>query len=275
MARSMTALLTSAALLLVFVPAASAAPPSNDEMATPIVITSVPATITLDTTEATSSDSDPGYCFGPELGPDPATVWFSYTPTVSGPLAATTFGSDYDTTLYVGTVADGEFEQIACSDDTRTLQAGLRFDATAGVTYYFVAATSPFAGVNGGNLVFNLDVGLPAQEVAVTLDPIGTITKDGVLFTGTVSCTAPTTFQSLVIVELDQNEGDKKAVDYIGFVDIADCPGTDIAFEILLQPQVGKVKKGDVTLEVIFAACNDLECDSVVIEGLAGTVVKK
>jgi hypothetical protein len=271
MRRRLTALLATLALTLVAAPAAVAAAPSNDRSSSPIVIGAIPATITLDTTDARSSKSDPGYCFGPELGPDPATVWFSYTPTDSGPLGATTFGSDYDTTLYIGTATRNGFQQIACADDSRTLQSAVRFDATAGVTYLFMVGASPFGDGNGGNLVLNLDVGPVAQVVDVTLDSNGTLVRQDVLFHGTVSCTAPTTFQSVVIVELDQGTGDR-AADYIGFADITDCPGTDIPFTIVLEQQVGQVRPGAVTLQVIFAACNDFECGSKTIEEMAGTV---
>jgi hypothetical protein len=269
--RRLIVLVVSLLVVLIAPPAAAAAAPSNDRISSPIVISAIPATITLDTTGARSSRSDPGYCFGPELGPDPATVWFSYTPTESGPLGATTFGSDYDTTLYIGTASRDGFQQIACGDDSRTLQSAVRFDATAGVTYLFMVGASPFGDRNGGNLVFNLDVGPVAQVVDVTLDPNGTLVRQDVVFHGTVSCTAPTTFQSVVIVELDQGTGDR-AADYIGFADITDCPGTDIPFTIVLEQQVGQVRPGAVTLQVIFAACNDFECGSKTVEEMAGTV---
>jgi hypothetical protein len=274
MNRRFAALVAGVALAVVSVSPALAAAPPNDDMASPTVIGSIPYTVTIDTTEATTSADDPGYCFGPELGTDPATVWFEYTATATGPLGATTFGSDYDTTLYIGIRdASGHFAQIACGDDSRNLQSAVRFDATAGTTYLFVVGTSPFAGVNGGSLTFNLDVGPPMQVVDVTLDPAGTLSHKQVIFHGTVSCSAPTTFQSVVTVELDQGFG-RKAADYIGFADITACPGTNIPFDVVLDQQVGKVHAGAVTLQVIFAACNDFECGNKVIESMAGTVSK-
>ena len=273
MARRLTALLASIALVLLIAPTALAAAPPNDSMTTPTVIESIPASVTVDTTEATSSAGDPDYCFGGGLGPDPATVWFSYTAAATGPLGATTFGSDYDTTLYIGTVSGGSFHQIACGDDSATVDSAVRFEATAGETYLFAVGTSPFAGVNGGNLVFNLDVGPPPQVVDVTLDPVGHLVKKNVVFRGTASCTAPTTGQSAVIVELDQGFG-RKAADYIGFADITSCPGTNIPFEVVLEPQTGKVHQGPVTLQVIFSACNDFECGNQTIESMAATVSK-
>ena len=271
MLRRVAVVAATVALATMLAPAAFAAGPANDRISGAIAVAAIPARISIDTTEATSSRTDPGYCFGPELGPDPATVWFSYTATESGPLGATTFGSDYDTTLYVGTTNRGMFEQIACGDDSRNLQSAIRFDATAGVTYLFAVGASPAGDGMGGNLVFNLDVGPVAQVVDVTLDPNGTLVKRGVVFHGTVSCTAPTTIQSVVVVELDQ-DSDRVPADYIGFADITSCPGSDIPFEIVLEQQIGMVKAGPVTLQVIFAACNNFECGSKTIEELAGTV---
>src|SRR5918912_213317 len=132
MLRHLTVLAAALPLALVGAPNATAAGPANDRVSKATVISAIPASVAVDTTGATSSSSDPGYCFGPELGPDPATVWFSYTPTTSGP---------------------------------------------------------------------------PAQSVDVTLDPNGTLVRQQVVFHGTASCTAPTTFQSVVIVELDQGSG--------------------------------------------------------------------
>src|SRR5687767_14083895 len=107
----LAALASTVALATLLAPAALAAGPANDRISRAIAIDEIPVQVRLDTTGATSLATDPGYCFGPELGPEPATVWFSYTATETGPLGATTFGSDYDTTLYIGTLNQGKFEQ--------------------------------------------------------------------------------------------------------------------------------------------------------------------
>ena len=50
--------------------------------------------------------------------PDRATVWYSFTPDADGDYLADTFGSDYDTTLYVGTPdGAGGIDVIGCIDD--------------------------------------------------------------------------------------------------------------------------------------------------------------
>jgi hypothetical protein len=260
-------LICAAALTLL---AASIAPvaasaPANDSYRTAIRIDSIPFTNSQDTTEATSSSTDPGYCHDPSLGRDPATVWYSYTATSSGPLGVTTFGSDYDTTLYVGTLKGSRLQVVACGDDSRTLQSAVRFDAVTGQTFYFVVGTSPFAGVNGGNLVFNLDVGPVKQVVDLVVDPVGHLSGTNVVFQGTVSCTAPTTFQSVVVAELTQSIDGREAAG-TGFFDITSCPGSDIPFEIRVPNDIGKFRPGEATAQFIFAACNDFECGNKVLD---------
>jgi hypothetical protein len=180
--------------------------PANDDISSPTIIGSIPYSDATDTTGATTGATDPGYCFDPAFGQDPASVWYAYAATSSGPLLATTYGSDYDTTLYVGTIdRAGGISVLGCSDDTRTHESAVRFDAVAGQTYLFSAAASPFGGSIGGNLVFNLDVGPPAQAVELHVDPTGSFDGYGTAtIRGTVSCAAPAPLGSIVIVELMQ-----------------------------------------------------------------------
>ena len=262
------------ALLAAFaVPAAAAAGPENDRIGKAIVIGSIPFTYSQDTTQATSSRGDPGYCFAPEFGSDPATVWFSYTATATGPLGVTTFGSDYDTTLYVGTASGSGIDVIACGDDSRTLQSAVRFDAVAGQTYLFAVGSSPFSGENGGNLVFNLDVGPVAQVVDLTMDTVGTLRGTTVTFHGTVSCTAPATLGSIAVAELTQEQGTTQAYG-VGFEDVLGCPGSDIPFSIDVPSEIGRFQPGPATAQFIYAACSQFECANETID-TAVTIVRR
>src|SRR5688500_7427204 len=101
-------ILTIAGLLVISgltaVPVAAAEPaPSNDSIATPTVITTFPYTDTIDTSGASNEATDPGNCDAPDFGPDLVTVWYSWTAPASGPIAAMTWGSSYDSTVQVGT----------------------------------------------------------------------------------------------------------------------------------------------------------------------------
>lgn len=249
----------------------AAAGPANDTSRKPIVIGSIPYTNAQDTSEATSSRSDPGNCIDPTFGPDPATVWYQYTATETGPLGATTFGSDYDTTLYVGTPArGGGIDLIACGDDSRTLLSTVRFDATAGVTYLFMASASPFGGGLGGNLVLNLDVGPVAQVVDLTFDPVGSMSGQDVVFHGTVSCSAPTDLGSLVITELVQTDGNVAAG--TGFVDVPGCPGSALPYEMRVPNDIGRFRPGAAAAQFQYHACGTFECGAKTIDAMVQIV---
>jgi hypothetical protein len=202
-----------------------------------------------------------------EFGSDPASVWYSYTASATGPLLATTFGSDYDTSLYVGTAdGDGGLAVIGCSDDTRSQQSAVRFDAVAGETYLFAASASPFGGATGGSLTFNLEVGPPAQSVELHVETVGSFTGYGTaLIRGTVSCAAPATLGSIVIVELLQRVGNR---DLPGnaFLDLEGCPAEDVPFEAVVWSPYGKYRGGQTTAQVIYAACSDIECGSETVD---------
>jgi hypothetical protein len=129
--------------------------PSNDNCATPVVITTTPFTQTVDTTGATTEPGEPAS----SCTLDGATVWyeFTYNGLFEGLISVDTVGSDFDTTLEGYTGACGALTSVACSDDGfgDGLQSGFTFVATPGTTYRFKAG-----GFDGdtGSLTFNLDV---------------------------------------------------------------------------------------------------------------------
>lgn len=137
-----------------------AVPPSNDDIASAVVVTEpLPFSDSVSTVEATTAADDPD-CAG--NGP---TVWYAYTPSVDGWINANTFGSDYDTTLSAYVWDSGSLIQIGCNDDFFSPQSQLNILVTAGTTYYFMAGA--FFSGPGGNLVFNVDVGTPPTDVNV------------------------------------------------------------------------------------------------------------
>lgn len=142
--RTLLALLAAAALLIPLAPAALAVAPPNDNFANATPIVALPFHDSLDTSEATTEDTDPD-CFG-----NGHTVWYSFTPGVDLTIAANTFGSVFDTTLSVYTGTAGALEQVACNDDSGSLQSRIVFPATAGTTYFLMVGT--FFGSPGGAL---------------------------------------------------------------------------------------------------------------------------
>jgi hypothetical protein len=165
--------------------------PDNDDFDDAIVVTELPFSHEINTSDATTAEDDP-VCFG--QGP---TVWYAYTPSADGWYEANTFGSDYDTTLGAYTGTRGALTEIACNDDAGSLQSQIVFEAVAGETVYFMVGA--WASGPGGNLVFNLDFGSappppppppPPFEVGLTLDRTGTVDgRTGVAWVrGNLSC---------------------------------------------------------------------------------------
>lgn len=134
--------------------------PANDDFANAVVVTKVPFTRTVNTSEATTAADDPiPSCAEGGQGP---TVWFAFTPRTSKRIEANTFGSDYDTDLVVYTGTRGNLAEITCNDDAGNgVQSKVVFDAVAGTTYFIMVGA--FASGPGGNLVFNLVT--PSAEV--------------------------------------------------------------------------------------------------------------
>ena len=144
-----------------------AAAPANDDIANAVAITEpLPFTHSVSTVEATSG-SDPVGCYEATH-----TVWFSFTPTTTGPFTVDTFGSDYDTVLEIfhGSPED-LYSYYECSDDTGDgAQAGLGLWVYAGGTIYIMAGSGN--GSPGGNLVLNVNRVTPPVVTMSVVEPV-------------------------------------------------------------------------------------------------------
>jgi hypothetical protein len=234
----------------------AAAPLRNDDIDSPIVIGAFPYTNTQDTRRAKTGPTDPGFCFDPAGPADGNTVWYSYTATEDGRLAVNTFGSDYDTTLYVGTPNDsGGIDVLGCVDDSGSLQSYVGFDAVAGTTYLFMIGTccgSPGSD-GGGSLVFSLDVGEPALVLDVTVDPVAQVDRGIVTLTGTATCSTTTDF-AFIDVFLTQRVG-QRSIDGFGSTEIAPCGPTPTDWTIVLEGGNGRFAGGNATATVFGFSC--------------------
>lgn len=103
------------------------------------------AVIDLDNFTAYHDDPTPSCTYGSY--PLQHTVWFSFTPTTSGPVTFSTFGSHLttgitttnDSVLGVYTGTRGNLTEVGCNDDANgTLTALLNMNVTAGTTYYIL-----------------------------------------------------------------------------------------------------------------------------------------
>jgi hypothetical protein len=261
---AVSALVTAMLLLGIVAGPASAAALKNDSISSPIVIGTVPYTNSQDTRRARTGATDPPFCYDPEGSADSNTVWYSFTPTASGRYAASTFDSDYDTTLYVGTAnADGGIDVINCVDDSGgTVQSYVSFEATAGTTYLIMVGTccgTPGSD-GGGSLVFSLDVAAPALVLDVTVDSTGSVDHGVVTLTGTASCSQTPDFAEIDL-SLRQDVG-KRTIEGFGFTEISACGPSPTPWMIVLEGSNGRFAGGQASADISLFACS-LECQNV------------
>ncbi len=114
-------------------------------------------------------------------------VWFKYTPTVSGEVYVSTFGSAFDTVLSVhGSCPSAESREIRCNDNQSGLQSALSFPGEEGVEVLirvagFAGASGPFVleiGPGGAlsGKVHDASSGAPISGLVVSARPV-----DGIL----------------------------------------------------------------------------------------------
>lgn len=162
---------------------ASLPPPPNDEIDNALAVPALPFSHTQSMTTATMALDDP-FCYG--SGP---SVWFSYTPFVDGRVEFNTIGSGFLTTLSVYQGTRGNLSQLTCNYNGA--DARIRFDATAGVTYYVMASAPSWS--TPGQLTLNALAAPPPYTMQLSLDSFSTVqsSSGAVLVKGTATCSAP------------------------------------------------------------------------------------
>jgi hypothetical protein len=238
---------------------AAAAPPANDDIGSPTVVGALPWTENQDTTEATTGATDPDFCFGGTA--DGATVWFEFTAGQSRRYAASTAGSDYDTTLYVGTPSGGGLDVIDCTDDSPglDLQSRVAWQADAGTTYLIMVGTCCGGGGGGGGaLVFTVDEAPPAPTVDLTIGANGSVTRSGVATVrGTATCTGAPSLS--LEIEVKEQVG-RKIFTGFGEASLDSCSSQGTDWEVSVTAEDGKFGSGKVTVNAFAVGCNVAEC---------------
>lgn len=112
-----------------------------------------------------------------------------YTPVTTGRVEFNTIGSNYDTALSAYTGTRGNLSQLACNWNGS--QSRIRFDATAGTTYYIMVAAA-FGGTPGSLTLHALEAP-PPFTMQITLNPFDLVAPStgGVLVSGTAICSGP------------------------------------------------------------------------------------
>jgi hypothetical protein len=153
------ALLLSTVLVILSSGTAYAVPP-NDNHSAPKTITAVPYTDSVSTVGAGREEFEPFPSCQPNMG---ATVWYTFTPSVSWTYDIDTLGSSYDTVLAVYSGQWGTLSEFACDDDggPGVLSQIDSVNLISGTTY-----TIQVGGYNdsAGNLTLNLDATRPPND---------------------------------------------------------------------------------------------------------------
>lgn len=132
----------------------------NDFFANATTIATLPFQATQATAGATlepGEPTSPASCILGGTGSKGSTVWYRFSPTVSGQYTVDTLGSNFDTVVVVYTGgAVNALTLVGCNDDSSSLQSLLTFTGNVGTTYRIQAG-----GYGGftGQLSLNLNAG--------------------------------------------------------------------------------------------------------------------
>lgn len=249
--RSTIALAAGAALAVALPATAAAAPPSNDTASGATVVSTLPTTITQDTSEATTDALDATLneqCGAPFTN---GSVWFSYTDPDGGGVVADMSASTFSGGFLVteGDPADGNV--VTCG------QTAVGFATSPGTTYYVVAFSDTSA--TGGTLVATFDEAPPPPEATIDLAPTGVAAKDGTAtISGTYSCTNSTD-DSFIDGQMVQTVGRLKITGYFGFGPL-ECDGATHAWDAVVFSDTGLFRGGKAATVSFATACGPYQC---------------
>jgi hypothetical protein len=227
----------------------SAAPPANDDFDTATIISALPFTDVVDTTEATTAADDPvPSCV---IGSVQATVWYSLTPSNAMRIRMDTSGSNYYAVAVAYTGTRGALSEISCGLPLLTL------DVTAGVTYSFMVF--PLPGTPPGLLSINVQEIAPVT-VSVAINATGLVnpTTGVATVSGTITCSpgaitlegmpGPSTLQQLFAHRVVISG-------YFNFP-VTACTGEAIAWSVTVTGTNGLFAPGAAQADVIVEACS-------------------
>lgn len=246
---------TAAALMLVpalAVSAHAATAPSNDTLSGATLITSLPTTITEDTSGATTDALDTSLnanCGAPATN---ASVWFQYTDTTGEGFVATMANSSYSGGFIVTEGAPSQGNLVACGPTT------VGVHTTPGATYYVLAFSD--TSVNGGHLEVTFDKAPPMPQIAVSADPRAVAYKDGsAQLTGTYTCSNADGWSSELDGTLTQRVGRMKIVGSF-FVYPLVCDGGSHPWSGQVFSDNGLFRGGKAASVTFGFACGTLDC---------------
>jgi PKD repeat protein len=126
---------------------AEVTPAANDDFSAAVAINGLPFSATADLSTASRETGEPSSCL------EGATVWYSFTPTVTGSVTAQVNRYDTGVAAFTGSAVN-QLTQVGCRD---YYYYPLTFRAEAGRTYYLQVGMSYFSGA-GVSTTLSLDV---------------------------------------------------------------------------------------------------------------------
>ncbi|MFQ6171586.1 DUF6299 family protein [Oryzobacter sp. R7] len=251
-----------AALTIVGISAApaQAAPPGNDTYPGAEVIATIPFTVSLDTSEATTDADDAelnAVCGAPAMD---ASVWYSFTATADEAYLADARASSYSAGVFVATGSPGTFSVLACGP------GGAAWQATAGETYSIVVIDDQIdGGGNGGAMALTVDVAPPPPALEVTVSPTAQFDSrtGSALLSGTILCGADADFAFLE-AQLTQRVG-RLLIRGFGGTEVT-CDGTTRPWTLEVIGDNGLFKGGKSATVTFAAACGVAFCSEYLNE---------
>ena len=148
-------------------------PPSNDDFLNATAIGALPFSDPVDLTVATTQPGEPTPSCGTQYGPVTKTAWYTFTPTETRSIFASTRNAAFSAAVAVYTGSS-----LATLTEVGCLIPGVAFTAAAGTTYHILVA-----GLfdQGGPLEFRLEV-TPPPVAGFGLNPFDPSAFDGVQF---------------------------------------------------------------------------------------------
>lgn len=251
-----TALSTGATtvLLLPLMPGAAwATPVANDVAASATTISTLPSTVTQDTTGATTDDLDAALnaeCGAPFTN---ASVWFRYTDPDGGAVMVDTSASSYSAGVMVTQGDPSAGNLVGCGPQS------VAFETTPAQTYYIVAFSD--TEQVGGQLKIVFDEAKPAHA-RIAIDPTVSARKDGTArVTGTYACSGAHGADSTVDGTLTQRVGRFKITGVFSFAPLV-CDGAQHRWSATAVSDTGLFRGGKGTVAATITACGALDCAS-------------
>jgi hypothetical protein len=231
---------------LALAPAAAAAPPANDDFDNSTIITALPFSDSVDTTEATVAADDPtSACFAET---PVFTLWYSFTPPTSTRLERPlSFSGSTPAGMSVYTGSRGNLSEVLCGP------TGIQqFDVVGGTTYFFM-----IWGFGAGVVQFDLAEILPPPSITLSIDSTGSVAaKTGVATVrGTVTCSRSVVLPELQI-SLSQLFAHRVTIHALVALQDFPCSSSGSRWSVAMQGDNGLFAAGSATASASTFFCN-------------------